>query len=137
MIKHLLFILSATLLFSCNSEKERSGDTYFGGEIVNPKTKHIVILKDGAVIDSILINEDNTFFYKFKDPVSGIYTFKHNEFQMFYLQPGDSLMLRVNTMGFDESLHYSGIGAKDNNFLMKLFLFFEYFPIASPHYLSY
>tara|TARA_R100000935_G_scaffold21876_4_gene40500 strand:- start:49003 stop:50403 length:1401 start_codon:yes stop_codon:yes gene_type:complete len=122
MIKHLLFILSATLLFSCNSEKERSGDTYFGGEIVNPKTKHIVILKDGAVIDSILLNEDNTFFYKFKDPVSGIYTFKHNEFQMFYLQPGDSLMLRVNTMGFDESLHYSGIGAKDNNFLMKLFL---------------
>ncbi|WP_432411259.1 TlpA family protein disulfide reductase [Rasiella sp. SM2506] len=122
MSKHLLFLLSVTLLFSCTSKKERSGDTYFGGEIVNPKTKHIVLLKDGAVIDSIALKEDNTFSYKFKNPVSGIYTFQHNEFQMFYMQPGDSLMVRVNTMGFDESLHYSGIGAKNNNFLMELFL---------------
>ncbi len=122
MIKNLLFLLSVSLLFSCNSKKEELGDTYFGGEIVNPKTKHIIIHKDGAVIDSIMLKEDNTFFYKFENPVSGIYTFQHNEFQMFYLQPGDSLLVRVNTMDFDESLHYSGIGAKENNFLMKLFL---------------
>jgi len=122
MIKYLLFLLSTALLFSCTSKKERSGDTYFGGEVINPKTKHIIILKDGAIIDSVALKDDNTFSYKFKNPASGIYTFQHNEFQMFYLQPGDSLMARVNTMDFDESLHYSGIGAKDNNFLMKLFL---------------
>lgn len=122
MIKHLLFLLTTILLISCSSKKERSGDTYFGGEIINPKTKHIVILKDGALVDSISLKEDNTFSYKFNDPVSGIYTFQHNEFQMFYLQPGDSLMVRVNTMSFDESLHYSGFGSKENNFLMKLFL---------------
>ncbi len=122
MVKNLLFLLSIILLFSCSSKKERSGDTYFGGEVVNPKTNHIVILKDGALIDTIALKEDNTFSYKFKNPVSGIYTFQHNEFQMFYLQPGDSLLARVNTMHFDESLHYSGIGSKENNFLMKLFL---------------
>jgi hypothetical protein len=122
MIKPLLFLLSISIIFSCSSKKEQSGDTYFGGEIVNPKTNHIVILKDGAIMDSVLLKEDNTFFYKFKNPISGIYTFQHNEFQVFFLQPGDSLMVRVNTIDFDESLQYSGRGSKDNNFLMELFL---------------
>ncbi|MAZ72249.1 MAG: hypothetical protein CMC70_03790 [Flavobacteriaceae bacterium] len=124
MTKYLLFLLTASILFSCNSKKERSGETYFGGEIVNPKTSYIILSKDGVPIDSVALEEDNTFLYKFKDPepARGIYTFQHNEFQMFYLQPGDSLMVRVNTMDFDESLHYSGIGAKNNNFLIKLFL---------------
>lgn len=122
MIRLLTLLFISSILFSCNSKKERSGNTYFGGEIVNPKNSHIIIFKDGIRIDSVSLKEDNTFLYKFKNPTAGIYTFKHNEYQMFYLHPGDSLMVRVNTMDFDESLHYSGFGAKENNFLIRLYL---------------
>jgi peroxiredoxin len=117
----IVFIISL-LIVSCNTKKERAANTYFGGEIVNPKNSHIVIFKDGVMLDSVPLREDNTFLYQFENPTSGIHTFKHNEYQMFYLHEGDSLMVRVNTMDFDESLHYSGYGAKANNFLIQLYL---------------
>ena len=54
-----------------------------------------------------------------------MYTFSHVEFQVFYLNPGDSLMLRVNTLEFDESLSFTGMGSKGNNLLIDLFLLNE------------
>ena len=42
-----------------------------------------------------------------------------------YLEPGDSIMLRVNTLKFDESLTYTGKGSAKNNFLTELFLLNE------------
>jgi len=42
--------------------------------------------------------------------------------QYLYLQPGDSLLVRLNTVAFDESLAYSGIGEEINNFLVEMFL---------------
>jgi hypothetical protein len=46
----------------------------------------------------------------------------HKEFQVFYIKPLDSLMLRVNTLDFDESLSFTGDGSERNNFLMDMFL---------------
>lgn len=122
MIKHLLIVIIGVLLFSCTSGNKGSGDTWIGGEIINPKKEYILLQKDGVTLEKIMLNEDNTFLYKFKKPEAGLYSIVHNEYQMFLLEPGDSLMLRVNTIGFDESLHYSGESAKENNYLMELFL---------------
>ncbi|QIE58777.1 hypothetical protein G5B37_04135 [Rasiella rasia] len=123
MIKKILILLVTILMVSCNDSKDVGHEfTTFGGEIVNPKGKTIIIFKDDAVVDTLTLSEDNTFQYTFKNPKAGLYSFQHNEFQMFYLEPGDSLRLRVNTMDFDESLHYSGRGSKENNLLMELFL---------------
>ena len=41
---------------------------------------------------------------------------------MLLLEANDSIMFRLNTADFDESLVYSGSGAKKNNFLIKTFL---------------
>ncbi|MAM27550.1 MAG: hypothetical protein CMC13_00860 [Flavobacteriaceae bacterium] len=123
MVKKLLLLLLVSFLVSCsNSDKDKEGPAFIGGEIVNPKGKNIVIFKDDIALDTLTLSEDNTFGYTIEDPSAGLYAFQHNEFQMFYLEPGDSLMLRLNTIDFDESLHYSGIGAKENNYLMELFL---------------
>ena len=108
---------------SCSgSSNKRTGPAFIGGEIVNPKGKSILLFKDDVLLDTVALLKDNTFEYRIENPKAGLYSFQHNEFQMFYLEPGDSLMFRVNTMDFDESLHYSGKGAKENNFLMDLFL---------------
>jgi len=122
MIKNLLIVFLGLFLFSCNSSGEDTGDTWIGGEIINPKKEYIILKKDGITLEKIMLNEDNTFLYKFTDPETGLYSLVHNEYQMFMLEPGDSLMLRLNTMYFDESLHYSGEGARENNFLIELFL---------------
>jgi hypothetical protein len=53
----------------------------------------------------------------------GLYTFKHgNEFQYIYLAPSDSVLVRLNTWDFDQSLVFSGKGSAKNEFLINLFL---------------
>ena len=45
-----------------------------------------------------------------------------NESQYIYLEPQDSLMLRLNTWDFDESIVFAGKGAERNNILIDCFL---------------
>lgn len=53
----------------------------------------------------------------------GMYTFRHgSEIQTVLLEPLDSIMFRLNTLDFDESLVYTGEGAKKNNYLINEFL---------------
>ena len=123
MLRIAFFLFVAVSIISCDdTTRHEHLATTIGGEIVNPKGTNIIILKDDIVIDTIALSKENTFQYTFENPKAGLYSFQHNEFQMFYLEPGDSLMFRLNTMDFDESLHYSGDCSKENNFLMDLFL---------------
>jgi len=128
LIKHipLLFITVFTLL-SCNSHegKKTCGSAWIGGEIVNPKLDYVIISHNRNPIDTVKLDDSNFFKYQIKQVDPGIYFFSHFEFQALYVEPGDSIMLRVNTIEFDESLSYSGRGAEKNNFLMELFLLNE------------
>jgi hypothetical protein len=127
MIKQLLLICTFfSFIFSCTYwEETKPLVTYVGGEIVNPKGDYVYFLKDDQLLDSVPLDNNNKFLFKTKDIEAGLYTFSHVEFQVFYLNPGDSLMLRVNTLEFDESLSFTGMGSKSNNFLMDLFLLNE------------
>ena len=54
---------------------------------------------------------------------SGLYSFYHEpEFQYIIIDNNDNLQIRLNTLDFDESLVYTGIGSSKNNFLMDVFL---------------
>lgn len=77
------------------------------------------------LLDTLYMDENNFFLYEIQNASEGLYTFHHSEYQMFYLEPGDSLLMRVNTLEFDESLAYSGRGAEKNNLLMEFFLMNE------------
>ena len=79
--------------------------------------------KDSKVIDTIILNPDNTFFKKFDSLTPGLYSFKHEpEYQYIYFDKNDSLMVRINSQEFDESIVFCGRGDEKNNFLMELFL---------------
>lgn len=125
----LLYILCffTSIFTSCeNDKKPESTSAFFGGKIVNPYSSYIVLSKSRKVIDTIRLDEKNRFAYKIKNVKSGLYQFfDGKELQTVLIQPNDSLLLRLNTYDFDESLVYSGIGAKENNFLMELFLLNE------------
>ena len=124
MIKKLLLLsIVSLIIFSCKNKKEDGLlFTYVGGEIVNPKGDYVIFYKDEQFLDSVKLDANNHFIYKAENLKTGLYSFSHKEYQVFYLEPLDSLMLRVNTIDFDESLSYTGVGAERNNFLMEMFL---------------
>jgi len=118
------FIVSIMLIGCKNDTNEAEGDiAYLGGEIINPNSSFLVLTKSNTVIDTIKLDGRNRFLYKITNLKEGIYTFKHGaEIQTIFLEPNDSLLLRLNTIDFDESLVFTGIGSKRNNFLINDFL---------------
>jgi len=94
-----------------------------GGEIINPHSDYIVLSRNEAVIDTIPLDKKHRFHYKVKDLNAGLYSFNHgDELQLILLENEDSLLLRLNTLVFDESLVYSGKGNKKNNYFINEFL---------------
>jgi fructose-specific component phosphotransferase system IIB-like protein len=124
--KKLLFILLIIFISSCNNTEDKTPiKTYIAGQIVNPKNDFVVLTKDNMVIDTLKLDENNFFKYETDCDEIALYTVHHNENQMFFVEPGDSLILRVNTIDFDESLSFTGRGAEKNNLLMDFFLINE------------
>lgn len=122
----LTVLLGPLFLLACNSnDKHDNATSWIGGEIINPKVEFVVLSKGNCVLDTVPLDANNFFMYESNTLAEGLYFFQHYEYQSFYLAPGDSLLLRVNTMDFDESLTYSGNGASRNNLLMDLFLLNE------------
>ncbi len=118
-ISSLFFTLVACTKISTTSV------AYLGGEIVNKNTDYVVLFdtEDVNVSDTLKLNRNNRFFHKLENFKPGLYTFKHGgEIQMILIEPGDSLMFRLNTLDFDESLVYTGKGSKKNNYLIDDFL---------------
>ena len=123
-----LIIIVAVSLFSCKEDKENvfTSKAYIGGEIINPNSNYIVIMKSDFVLDSVQLNNQNRFSYTVTDFEPGLFGFwDGSEYQNFLIEPNDSLMLRLNTLDFDESLVFTGKGAKENNFLMEMYLLNE------------
>ena len=118
-----LFILITFLSCKNDSNRVAVNYAYIGGEIINPNTNYIVLSKDKIIIDTIKLDGRNRFLYKVKNLDEGIYTFRHGgEFQMILIEPADSLLFRLNTLDFDESLVFTGEGDKKNNYLINEFL---------------
>lgn len=121
--KLLPFLLLLFALSSCK-KKEISSDeiTWIGGQIINPQLDYIIFAQGKLVMDTVKLDSNNFFFYRTDKLKAGLYTLRHKETQVFYIEPGDSLLLHLNTVEFDESLAYSGRGAAQNNLLMDLYL---------------
>ncbi|WP_299902637.1 hypothetical protein [uncultured Aquimarina sp.] len=124
-LKYFCFIcLSSCCLLSCDSTEEvTSNHVYLGGEIVNPNTDYVVLFKGDDYQDTIYLDKNNRFLHKIENIKDGLYSFRHNpEYQLILLEKGDSILMRLNTLEFDESLVFTGKGSRKNNFLIDMFL---------------
>ncbi|WP_373058926.1 TlpA family protein disulfide reductase [Zunongwangia sp. H14] len=121
---YLIPIISVILLgTACNRSSNSSGSTYIGGEIVNPNVDYVVLSRNNRDLDTLPLDEDNQFGKHLQGLEAGIYTLKHPpENQILYLEPGDSLLIWLNTLQFDRSLNFSGRGGEKSNFLLDMFL---------------
>lgn len=109
----LIFTLLCISLLSCNNTQTGCGEAYFGGEIINPNSDYLVLYDNTAPIDTIYLDENNRFSRKVENLNSGLHSFIHGgEYQIMVLEPNDSILLRLNTLDFDESIVYTGKGSK-------------------------
>lgn len=117
-------LLILFFFFGCKNETSEEKDfAYLGGEIINPNTDYVVIYNFQQTLDTVKLDPENRFLYKINNLEPGLYFFKHDpENQVVVLEPKDSLMFRLNTIDFDESLVFTGKGSKKNNYLIDLFL---------------
>ncbi len=126
LFKKLLLLFLFTALLSCkNKEEDAVQTTWISGQIVNPKLDYVIFSKGNNILDTIKLDSNNFFLYKTNKIKSGLYSFKHSESQVFFIEPGDSLLIHINTIDFDELLAYSGEGGEQNNLLMDLYLMNE------------
>ena len=122
MNKTLLYFI-IFLLAACNTKEKKSSAVYFGGEIVNPSSEYVVLYKGDVVIDTAYLDANNRFSFQLDSVDEGLHHFNHfPEEQYVFLEGGDSLQLRLNTVDFDESLVFSGTSEQVNNFLLEMFL---------------
>jgi len=136
-MKHIIQSFILIIIISCSTINKEQNLTYFGGEIINPKDKFVLLLKDDTIIDTLQLNSQNRFIAQYENFSEGLYTFKHGiEFQYIYIQPLDSVLVRLNTWDFDESIVFSGKGGSKNEFLINLFLQNEKEDMAMYQYFS-
>lgn len=123
-INIILFSILLTSMISCKDGLIGSNHVaYFGGEIENPKNNFVVFMKNDKVIDTFYLDKDNRFFHKFDSLTPGLYSFKHDpEYQYVFFDKNDSIMVRLNSNDFDNTLMFCGRGDEKNNFMMELFL---------------
>ncbi|MBZ9631426.1 hypothetical protein LB465_11610 [Salegentibacter sp. LM13S] len=121
---YLLFSLIGVILFTgCEDSNKDQKGTFVGGQIMNPYNPYFILSKGNETIDTLFLDQNNQFGKKFENLEAGIYSFKHPpENQIMYLEPGDSVLVWLNTMQFDESLNFSGPGAAKSGFLLDMFL---------------
>ena len=114
-----VFIIGMVLAASFTSEAQTKNYVSFQAEIANKNGDFISIQDDRKVYKKIQVNKDGVF----KDTLhikEGLYQmFDGIEFTELYLKSGYDLSLKMDAKVFDESIVYSGVGAKENNYLAK------------------
>ncbi|GAB4507626.1 MAG: thioredoxin family protein [Allomuricauda sp.] len=126
MVRFLLGLTLVASIVSCSDAPENGSTVFFGGEIVNPTSDYVVLYHNDSYVDSVQLDDKNHFLFQLDSIAEGLYHFDHSpELQYVYLSEGDSLLARLNTVEFDESLVYSGTGSEINNFLIEIFLAIE------------
>jgi thiol-disulfide isomerase/thioredoxin len=124
--KSLTILTTLALTYSLNVIYSQDLSSYvrLSGEITNPNSDKITIRgngyskvikvnSNGAFDDTLAIKEGNFTFYDTKESTA------------IYLAPGYRLDISFDGKEFDETIKYSGIGKKPNNFNASYFLFNE------------
>jgi thiol-disulfide isomerase/thioredoxin len=124
--KFLTILTTLALTYSLNVIYSQDLSSYvrLSGEITNPNSdkisirgngysKVIKVNSDGTFDDTLVIKEGNFNFNDTRESTS------------LYLAPGHRLEISFDGKEFDETLKYSGIGERPNNFNASYFLFNE------------
>jgi hypothetical protein len=118
--KIIALCILTSCFYSCSKNKIENS-IFFGGQIINPSSNYLILHKNNSTVDCLLLDSNNSFRRNFDDLDSGIYKLELiPEYQTVFLEPGDSLWVRVNAADFKNSIVFSGKGSSKNNFLTDM-----------------
>ena len=125
-MKQLHLLYGFLFFLGCQTSPKGNNDVFVGGNIINPSNNYVVLYDTQNNIDTLYLNEENRFYHHITNFKPGIHSFVHGgKYQSILLEENDSIMMHINTLDFDESIVYNGIGAKKNNYLINLLLKLE------------
>ena len=126
MLRIVALIIFSCLVASCGKDTTVvNKKTQLSGEIINPAFDYFILTQKRGFRDTIFLDENNRFSHTFDTEHLGLINFVHNEQQLIHIEKGDSIEMSLDTNAFDESLKYTGKGAKKNTFLRDMHLFWE------------
>ncbi|MDO6597997.1 TlpA disulfide reductase family protein [Oceanihabitans sp. 2_MG-2023] len=115
-MRKLWIAICALSMIACKEEAKNY--VTFSGKIID-KNSDSIVLRTQTYSKTIKVNQDGTFSDTLKVD-AGIYNFYDGgESSNLYLQNGYDLNMTLDTKMFDETIAYSGIGDKTNNYLAK------------------
>lgn len=121
MTKYYLLLASFAIWTISCKEKVATDYATLSGKITNHFGKDGRLSVRDGYQKTIKINADGTFSDTFHLDTKGtLMTFSDgNESTEIFLKNGDALTLTLNTDEFDETIKYTGKGAKNNNYLAQ------------------
>ena len=124
--KFLTILTTLALTYSLNVIYSQDLSSYvrLSGEITNPNSDKITIRGNGY-IKVIDVNTNGTFDDTLVVKEGDFTFYDTKESTAMYLAPGYRLDISFDGKEFDETLKYSGIGERPNNFNASYFLFNE------------
>ena len=108
-------------LFNCQNF---SGIVKISGKITNPNGNKISIIRRGFKKE-IPLNEYGEFSDTLEITAGNYSFYDYRESSEMYLEPGFNLEITLDTKEFDETIQYTGIGSRPNNYLANYFMFKE------------
>lgn len=114
-----IFFIAVVLLFIGSSYAQKKSYVTFQAEIANRNSDSIQIRTQQKITKIIKVNKKGVF----KDTLrvaEGFYLlFDGKEYTQMYLKNGYNLKLKMDANNFDESIVYTGVGEKENNYLAQ------------------
>ena len=119
MKKMLFSVVLALLVVNVNAQKNST--LTFQAEIANRNGDTIKILNrnDGKEVKKMGINKQGLFKDSFAVAEGTYMLFDGKEYTQMFLKNGYNLKLKMDAKNFDQSIVYTGVGAKENNYLAQ------------------
>lgn len=117
-MKKLVYLLVLSVSFSF-AQTAAKGKVKFSAKIENRNSDTLTIYGPNKFKQAIPVNKKGVFEATF-EVTDGLHQFSDgSESSLMYLKGGDDLKLTMNAKEFDETITYTGKGAKENNYLAQ------------------
>ncbi|WP_333809495.1 TlpA family protein disulfide reductase [Flavobacterium sp.] len=117
-MKKLVYLLVLSVSFSF-AQTAAKGKVKFSAKIENRNSDTLTIYGPNKFKQTIPVNKKGVFEATF-EVTDGLHQFSDgSESSLMYLKAGDDLKLTMNAKEFDETITYTGKGAKENNYLAQ------------------
>jgi thiol-disulfide isomerase/thioredoxin len=125
-MKKIIFALATLAVISCKKEDSKPVDyTLISGKITNKVNDKLTIVQGRDMIKEISVDENGVFSDTLRVNDGNYTIHDNNQAASIYIKKGDHFNMTVDTEDFDNSITFTGEGAKANDFFAKLTLLQE------------